>query len=106
MNDAALVKALKALGHPQRFRMVQAIAEAGELSCGEIVEKFPLSQPTISHHLKILTDAGLLVSRREGQHTYTSVNQPVIDALRDLLPGRLNAAPPASPRRRRAEKHP
>ena len=101
LDDAALVRVLKALGHPKRFQMVQAIARAGELSCGEIVEKFPLSQPTISHHLKILSDAGLLVSRREGQHTYTSVNRSVIEGLRDLLPGRLSAAPRrAAPRKK------
>lgn len=60
----------KALAEPKRLEILQAIIEAGELSCGAIVQRFTLSQPTISHHLKVLTDADLLSVRREGQHGF------------------------------------
>jgi ArsR family transcriptional regulator len=90
MNDRELLRALKALSDPTRFRIVQEIAAAGELSCGQIVQHFPLSQPTISHHLKILTDAGILVTRAEGKHHYTSVNQPLLRRLGELIPVRLS----------------
>ncbi len=105
MDDGELVRVLKALAHPKRFRMVQEIAAAGELSCGQIAERFPVAQPTISHHLKILTDAGVLEMRREGQHGFCTVNRDLIGRALALLPGRL--APPrarATPVRRRRKR--
>src|SRR5580700_110536 len=98
IDDREVVRALKALADPTRFRMVQEIAEAGELSCGEVAERFDVSQPTISHHLKILVEAGLLVQRTEGKQHYTSVNHARLNGLVALLPKRLSAA--ASKKRR------
>jgi DNA-binding transcriptional ArsR family regulator len=69
--------------------MVQEIAAAGELSCGEVQEHFDVSQPTISHHLKILTDAGVLVQRIEGKHRYTSVDRTLVSSVLDSIPPRL-----------------
>src|SRR5437762_12688706 len=97
MTDSALLRVLKALAHPIRFRMVQEIAAAVELSCGEIGDRFDLAQPTISHHLKILHDAGVLLVRREAQHGFVSVNRPLVSAALERLPDRLAPA-----RRRRA----
>jgi ArsR family transcriptional regulator len=91
IDDDEIVRALKALADPMRFRMVQEIAAAGELSCGEVAERFDVTQPTISHHLKILADAGLLLSRAEGKHHYTSVNQALLGRIARLLPSRLSA---------------
>ena len=92
LDDVALVRALKALGDATRFRMTQEIAAAGELSCGQVAERFDVSQPTISHHLKILVDAGVLLVRNEGKHHYTSVNRALLASLGDLLPLRLAPA--------------
>ena len=89
MDDTDLIKVLKALAEPKRFRIVQEIAAAGELSCGEVGEKFTHSQPTMSHHIKILSDCGLLVGRSEGQHHYISVNQQLLAEVMKLLPRRL-----------------
>jgi ArsR family transcriptional regulator len=97
-SDRELIRALKALADPIRFRMVQEIAEAGELSCGEVAARFDVSQPTISHHLKILMDAGLLVQRAEGKHHYTSVDRALLANLASVLPRRLSAP---TPKRRR-----
>jgi DNA-binding transcriptional ArsR family regulator len=83
------VRVLKALGDPKRFHMFQEIAEAGELSCSQIGKRFPLSQPTISHHLKILHDAGVLVVREEGQHHFISVNRALVEGVLKMLPRRL-----------------
>ena len=90
MDDRALVRALKALGDPTRFRMMQEIAAAGELSCGKVAERFDVSQPTISHHLAILIEAGVLVARQAGKHRYTSVNAPLLRRIGTLLPARLS----------------
>ncbi len=99
LTDRELIRALKALADPTRFRMVQEIAEAGELSCGAVAERFDVSQPTISHHLKVLLDAGLLLQRTEGKHHYTSVDRALLASLVAVLPKRLNAS---APRKRRA----
>jgi ArsR family transcriptional regulator len=96
MDDANLVRVLKALADPKRFKMVRDITAAGELSCGQVGERFPLAQPTISHHLKILTDAGLLVCRREAQHAFISVNRALLDRVLGLLPERLDGGAPAA----------
>lgn len=97
MDDQKLVRVLKALADKSRFRMVQEIAAAGELSCGQVGERFDLTQPTISHHLKILADAEVLLVRREGQHAMISVNQELLDEAATLLPRRLRSKPRASP---------
>jgi|GEM_PF-535192 len=58
---------LKALGHPVRLRMIDLIHQHGdELCVCEFEHHFDLKQPTLSHHLKILRDAGLIVSRQDG----------------------------------------
>jgi ArsR family transcriptional regulator len=93
MEDATLVRALKALADATRFRMVREIAAAGELSCGQVGETFPLKQPTISHHIKILSDAGLINVRREAQHAFISVNKANLSQVLGLLPERLEGAP-------------
>jgi ArsR family transcriptional regulator len=98
VSDKELIRALKALADPTRFRMVQEIAEAGELSCGEVAARFDVSQPTISHHMKILLEAGLLVQRADGKHHYTSVNGALVASLALVLPKRLST-PTAKQRR-------
>jgi ArsR family transcriptional regulator, arsenate/arsenite/antimonite-responsive transcriptional repressor len=98
LDDREVIRALKALADPTRFRMVQEIAESGELSCGAVAQRFDVSQPTISHHLKILLEAGLLVQRTEGKHHYTSVDRALLATLVAVLPKRLN---PPAPRKRR-----
>jgi ArsR family transcriptional regulator len=72
------MRVLRALADPTRYRMVVELAAAEELSCGQIGEQFPLAQPTISHHIKILTDAGLLHVRRQGQHSFISLRREVL----------------------------
>ena len=87
MDEAGLVKALRALADKKRIRMTREIACAGELSCGEVKAHFKLSQPTISHHLKILADAGVITVREAGQHRFISVNHDLIHEIAAVLPG-------------------
>ncbi len=66
----------------------RALAEdsgAGELSVGEMVEILRLSQPTISKHLKVLRDIGLVSVREEGQHRFYSLDIAPLEALEDWL---------------------
>ena len=85
-REAELVKVLRALADRKRIRMTRAIAAAGELSCGQVHALFNLSQPTISHHLKILADAGVIVVREAGQHRFISVNLDLLHEIADVLP--------------------
>ena len=100
MDDAGLARVLKALADARRLRMVQDIAAAGELSCGQVGDRFDLSQPTISHHLKLLVDAQVLIVRRDGSHGFLSVNQ----ALLDQVAAQLTPRPPRPAARRRAPR--
>lgn len=94
MDDQRVIRILKALSDANRFRMVREIAAAGKLSCGQVGELFALGQPTVSHHLKILAEAGILVVRREGQHTIISVDGGMLDEMAALLPARLRSPAP------------
>ena len=60
--------------------MVQEIFGLDEISCGDIAALFPISQATVSYHLKVLTEANLIGVRREGQHGYFSARQDVLSA--------------------------
>ena len=93
VDDKKLIRILKALSDPNRFRMVQVVSLAGELSCGQLVDRFHLAQPTVSHHMKILTEADVLSVRRDGQHGFISVNRPLLGQIGTLLPRRLSNRP-------------
>ncbi|MCL6506871.1 MAG: metalloregulator ArsR/SmtB family transcription factor [Bryobacteraceae bacterium] len=86
----------KALADPRRFQILEAITQAGQLSCGGIAERFPVGQSTVSHHLKLLADAGLVEVRRQGQHAYFSARPDVLRAYIKELRRRIG-------KRRRAE---
>jgi len=79
MNTEELAKIAKALADPTRLRIYGHIASCGETFCGELVEREHLTPGTVSHHLKILAEAGLIESRREGQFIY---NRPHCEALK------------------------
>lgn len=70
MNVNRFSRTAKALADPRRFEILEAIAATEESACSDLVEKFPISQATVSHHLKELTNAELIAVRREGQHCY------------------------------------
>ncbi|MFI9504136.1 ArsR/SmtB family transcription factor [Nocardia sp. NPDC052566] len=91
---AALAATFKALGDPVRLRLLSLIAAAGgeEVCVCELTPAFDLSQPTISHHLKVLREAGLLTSQRRGTWVYYRVVPEALQRLSDVL---LPAAAPA-----------
>lgn len=64
-SDAAAER-LKALGHPVRLAIVKALAERRCCTCAEVCGCLPLAQSTVSQHLKVLRDAGLVSFRRDG----------------------------------------
>lgn len=76
-----LAKRFKALGDPTRVVIVNRLAGAGEVCVCELVADFDLAQPTISHHLKILRDAGLVEARRRGTWAYYRLVPEAVEAL-------------------------
>jgi ArsR family transcriptional regulator len=64
---------------------VSAESSSGELSVGEIVDRLALTQPTVSKHLKVLRDHGLVSVREEGQHRYYSLDATPLGSLEDWL---------------------
>ncbi len=85
MNQRALIKVTKALSDPTRFNILQAIATSGERCCGDLAEQFPITQATCSQHLKILSEAGLVSMRREGQFNYYRLVQARLDQYQEAL---------------------
>ncbi len=66
LADDELAGLAKALGHPARIRILRLLARRGRCVCGEIVKELPLAQSTVSQHLKILKEAGLVRGDVEG----------------------------------------
>src|SRR4051812_21512693 len=66
-------------------RYLSADSENGEISVGDIVETLGLSQPTVSKHLRVLRDHGLVSVREEGQHRYYTIDTQPLEDLEDWL---------------------
>jgi ArsR family transcriptional regulator, arsenate/arsenite/antimonite-responsive transcriptional repressor len=72
----------KALGDPIRMQLVDVLRKhAGQVCVCELVPLFDLSQPTVSHHLKVLREAGIVGSERRGLWAYYYVNPEALDEL-------------------------
>ncbi len=92
-----LVAVLRALGEPMRLEIYRLIAaQDGPLCVCDVVERFPLQQPTISHHLKVLREAELVTVTRDGKWAYYSPNPKGLTLLQEaavrLSPERRVAA--------------
>ncbi len=71
MDRSQLEKISKALADETRLRIFEAISAKDQINCGEIVSMRGVTPATVSHHLKILSEAGLIACRREGQFVYS-----------------------------------
>lgn len=84
---ATLAQVFAALADPTRLRLFQLVRRAGTsgvCSC-DLVEPLDRSQPTISHHLKVLREAGLVESRKEGTWVWYSVTQNAMSSLEHFV---------------------
>jgi ArsR family transcriptional regulator, arsenate/arsenite/antimonite-responsive transcriptional repressor len=70
MKDDEAAQIGKALGDPNRLAIYTHIAQRDELFCGEMHAKHAISAATLSHHLKVLADLGLITSRKDGLNVY------------------------------------
>jgi ArsR family transcriptional regulator, arsenate/arsenite/antimonite-responsive transcriptional repressor len=82
-----LAQAFAALGDPVRLRVVSLLltAERGAVCACDLVEPVGKSQPTVSHHLKVLVDAGLATSEKRGRNVWYAVVPAALEVLRSAL---------------------
>ena len=87
---AGLARTLKALADPTRLRLVSMVAahESGEACVCDLTGPLGLTQPTISHHLKILVDAGIFTRDKRGVWAYYALVPSALEALSGVLSGR------------------
>jgi DNA-binding transcriptional ArsR family regulator len=78
---------LSALGHPIRLQILRYVVQSGKggAAAGDIQSQVDLPASTLSHHLKRLTDAGLLTSQLEGTYHYYAADYPVLRSLTDYV---------------------
>lgn len=93
MSKSQIEQIAKALADPNRLDILQAVNQHGELSCGELVAMSRLSQPTISHHIKILVESGLLASEKEGRCLRLRINHECMSHFQSCLQHMLNQSP-------------
>jgi DNA-binding transcriptional ArsR family regulator len=104
------VQTLAALADPTRRELVELLA-GGEVSAGELAERFPISRPAISRHLRVLREAGLVQVRTEGRHRLYALDpRPLaelddwLERYRDLWAHRFDALDTELARGRRARQ--
>jgi ArsR family transcriptional regulator, arsenate/arsenite/antimonite-responsive transcriptional repressor len=95
LTDQQLLAALKAVADPTRLRILRLLKQKGQCSIGkpsglcacDIEEQIKLSQPTISHHMSVLTRAGLVLAKKEGLWTWYRRNEQVLKQVTRALAG-------------------
>ena len=76
---------IKALGHPARVAIIEYLLKVDDCICGDIVDELPLSQPTVSQHLKELKMAGLIKGNVEGNAICYCIDEKAIGKLKDYF---------------------
>lgn len=94
-DDIVLAARIKALAHPARLAIVRALQRVGGggCRCGDIVRDMPLAQSTVSQHLKILRQAGLVHGEIEGPRSCYCVDEAVLAAVTAAIAGLGRPAP-------------
>ena len=87
-DATALARTVKALADPTRLRLVSLVAAHGGEACVcDLTAPVGLAQPTVSHHLKVLVDAGLMTRDKRGVWAYYALVPGALDALAQVLAG-------------------
>lgn len=83
--DEELAELTKALGHPARVKILRLLAARNACVCGELVDELPLAQSTVSQHLKVLKDAGLIRGEISGPRTCYCLEPRTVRRLKALV---------------------
>ncbi len=88
MQDEDFADAMRALGHPVRLSILRILAERrSDCCCTDVTECLPLAQSTVSQHIKVLVDAGLVARSPKGTRNCYSLNSDRLDALNGAFSG-------------------
>jgi ArsR family transcriptional regulator len=82
--DAELAALAKALAHPARVAIVRILLQSGECVCGDIVDRLPLAQATVSQHLKVLKEAGVIRGTIDPPRVCYCINPGAVKRLKEL----------------------
>ncbi len=83
--DTELARLAKALGHPARVKIMRLLLQRTECLCGEICDDLPLAQSTVSQHLKVLKEAGLLQGEIDGPRICYCADREMVRRLQQLI---------------------
>ncbi|MDO8550881.1 MAG: metalloregulator ArsR/SmtB family transcription factor [Ignavibacteria bacterium] len=89
-SEERLIKVMKALADGTRLQLFKEIASRKQMTCTEVGEISDLAQPTVSHHLKLLVDAGLVNTGKNGRFVILSVNKEMTSELSEFLKNIIN----------------
>lgn len=84
MNQNEYSLAFKALGDSNRLQIIEMLS-AGEKCACKLLEEFQITQPTLSHHMKILCESSLVNVRKDGKWSHYSLNQKTMGILTDFI---------------------
>ncbi|MFN7132602.1 MAG: ArsR/SmtB family transcription factor [Myxococcales bacterium] len=91
--DEELAALAKALGHPARVQILRLLLRKSACICGDIVDELPLAQSTVSQHLKVLKEAGLIRGEVDGPRVCYCIEPAVLQRLNALVAGLCRVAP-------------
>ena len=86
MNTIDVALICKAFGDSNRLQIVQMLSEGEKCAC-KLLEQFEITQPTLSHHMKILCECGLVEVRKEGKWSHYSLNCETLNAFKKFVEG-------------------
>lgn len=84
MNEQEIAKICKALGDENRVKIIEMLT-VGELCACKILEEFSITQSTLSHHMKILSDCNLISVRKDGKWSYYSINCKTFSEFKNVI---------------------
>lgn len=83
--EERLAELAKAVGHPLRVRILRILAKRKACICGELVDELPVAQSTVSQHLKMLKDSGLIQGEIDGPRICYCITPGVLEELKELV---------------------
>ena len=86
MNTMDVALICRALGDANRLQIVQMLSDGEKCGC-KLLEKFEITQPTLSHHMKILCECGLVETRKEGKWSYYALDCETFAAFEKFIEG-------------------
>jgi len=84
LNLEAFASLCKAIGHPARIKIIRHLKESERCICGELVKIVPLAQSTVSQHLKVLKQAGLIIGTVDGPRTCYCLDRHMLKQFKEM----------------------